>query len=244
MSRSSADKRDIYYRLCKSEGYRARSAYKLLHLDEEFSLFRGVKTACDFCAAPGSWSQVLTRKLRPKGALGVEDVQIVSVDLQPMAPLPHVTTLHADITVPSTVDLMLSHMNGRKADLIVCDGAPEVTGVHDLDAYLHGQLLIAVSAGPPLFSIRSRRYTLRKKRRELMLIYHHPRHPTAGIYTRPSSPRSSFHTHLQSLPPPNGPQRRNHDVSISVLFRSTGWNSSRFESRKEVCRWRMYRERI
>ncbi len=50
MSRSSVDKRDVYYRLCKSSGYRARSAYKLLHLDEEFDLFTGVETACDLCA--------------------------------------------------------------------------------------------------------------------------------------------------------------------------------------------------
>jgi hypothetical protein len=47
----------------KSSGYRARSAFKLLHLDEQFDLFRGVEIACDLCAAPGSWSQVLSRKL-------------------------------------------------------------------------------------------------------------------------------------------------------------------------------------
>lgn len=62
-SKSSIDKRDIYYRLTKSTGYRARSAWKLLHLDEEFELFGGVETAVDLCAAPGSWSQVLSEKL-------------------------------------------------------------------------------------------------------------------------------------------------------------------------------------
>lgn len=62
-SRSSLDKRDIYYRLHKSAGYRARSAYKLLHLDEEFDLFGSVKTVVDLCAAPGSWSQVVGEKL-------------------------------------------------------------------------------------------------------------------------------------------------------------------------------------
>ena len=63
-SKSSVDHRDVYYRLGKSAGYRARSAYKLLHLDEEFDLFAGVETAVDLCAAPGSWSQVLGQKLR------------------------------------------------------------------------------------------------------------------------------------------------------------------------------------
>jgi hypothetical protein len=63
-SKSSIDKRDVYYRKTKSSNYRARSAFKLLHLDEEFDLFNGVETAVDLCAAPGSWSQVLGQKLR------------------------------------------------------------------------------------------------------------------------------------------------------------------------------------
>lgn len=63
-SKSSIDKRDVYYRKTKSSNYRARSAFKLLHLDEEFDLFDGVETAVDLCAAPGSWSQVLGQKLR------------------------------------------------------------------------------------------------------------------------------------------------------------------------------------
>jgi hypothetical protein len=63
-SKSSIDKRDVYYRKTKSSNYRARSAFKLLHLDEDFDLFNGVETAVDLCAAPGSWSQVLGQKLR------------------------------------------------------------------------------------------------------------------------------------------------------------------------------------
>ncbi|BEJ12474.1 hypothetical protein CspHIS471_0209340 [Cutaneotrichosporon sp. HIS471] len=140
-SKSSVDKRDVYYRKGKSDGYRARSAYKLLHLDEEFDLFRGVSTAVDLCAAPGSWSQVLGKRLRPGTAAG--ENRIVSIDLQPMAPLSGITTLQADITVPNTVPLVLDALGDRKADLVICDGAPDVTGVHDLDAYLHSQLILA-----------------------------------------------------------------------------------------------------
>lgn len=62
-SKSSLDKRDIYYRLGKSAGYRARSAWKLIHLDEEFGLFDSVGTVVDLCAAPGSWSQVVGERL-------------------------------------------------------------------------------------------------------------------------------------------------------------------------------------
>ncbi|GMK59928.1 hypothetical protein CspeluHIS016_0901450 [Cutaneotrichosporon spelunceum] len=140
-SKSSVDKRDVYYRKGKSDGYRARSAYKLLHLDEEFDLFRGASTAVDLCAAPGSWSQVLGKRLRPGTAAG--ENRVVSIDLQPMAPLAGITTLQADITIPSTVPLVLDALGGRKADLVICDGAPDVTGVHDLDAYLHSQLILA-----------------------------------------------------------------------------------------------------
>ncbi|OXG37176.1 tRNA (cytidine32/guanosine34-2'-O)-methyltransferase [Cryptococcus neoformans Bt15] len=142
-SKSSIDHRDVYYRKGKSAGYRARSAYKLLHLDEEFDLFTNVCTAVDLCAAPGSWSQVLGQKLKPKSKQGGEGTRVVSCDLQPMAPLPNITTLQTDITLPSTIPLVLDALGGRKADLVVCDGAPDVTGVHDLDAYLHSQLLLA-----------------------------------------------------------------------------------------------------
>src|ERR1700712_4583820 len=63
MGKSSKDKRDAYYRLAKEQGWRARSAFKLLQMDEEFNLFDGVTRVVDLCAAPGSWSQVLSRVL-------------------------------------------------------------------------------------------------------------------------------------------------------------------------------------
>ncbi|XP_043076654.1 putative tRNA (cytidine(32)/guanosine(34)-2'-O)-methyltransferase [Puntigrus tetrazona] len=141
MGRSSKDKRDIYYRLAKEEGWRARSAFKLLQLDEEFNLFKGVSRAVDLCAAPGSWSQVLSRKLRVKDKS--EDVKIVAVDLQAMAPLPGVTQIQGDITKISTAQEIIRHFAGQSADLVVCDGAPDVTGLHDVDEYIQAQLLLA-----------------------------------------------------------------------------------------------------
>ena len=64
MGKCSKDQRDIYYRLAKEEGYRARSAYKLLHLNSEFQFFtHNVSRVVDLCAAPGSWSQVLAKSL-------------------------------------------------------------------------------------------------------------------------------------------------------------------------------------
>ncbi|KAL0469838.1 uridine-2'-O--methyltransferase [Neurospora intermedia] len=197
MGKSSKDKRDAYYRLAKEQGWRARSAFKLLQLDEEFNLFENVTRVVDLCAAPGSWSQVLSRVLIKGEKFGrcawqdreakfrqqmlnvfpekqhaqdevqkvqetqestpapKEQVKIVSIDLQPISPLPGIITLRADITHPATVPLLLkaldpdfdpSTMNQQAShpvDLVISDGAPDVTGLHDLDIYVQSQLLFA-----------------------------------------------------------------------------------------------------
>lgn len=195
MGKSSKDKRDAYYRLAKEQGWRARSAFKLLQLDEEFNLFDDVTRVVDLCAAPGSWSQVLSRVLikgEKIGRAGWEDkqareqialrshkpeeddtiatnhqqtehlssnkprkdVRIVSIDLQPMSPLEGITTLRADITHPSTIPLLLNALDpdtfnpnsvtaSHPVDLVISDGAPDVTGLHDLDTYVQSQLIWA-----------------------------------------------------------------------------------------------------
>ena len=147
MGKSSKDKRDIYYRKAKEEGWRARSAFKLLQIDESFDIFRDVTHVVDLCAAPGSWSQVLSRKLYlPALARGVpaeELPKIVAIDLQPMAPIEGVTTIQGDITSMDKVREVLSHFDGKYADLIVGDGAPDVTGLHDLDEFMQAQLILA-----------------------------------------------------------------------------------------------------
>jgi tRNA (cytidine32/guanosine34-2'-O)-methyltransferase len=142
MGKSSKDKRDIYYRLAKEEGWRARSAYKLLQIDETFGIFEGVHRAVDLCAAPGSWSQVLARKLLE---LNNDDgtTKIVAVDLQAMAPLPGVIQIQGDITKASTAQEIIGHFEGELADIVVCDGAPDVTGLHDIDEYIQSQLLLS-----------------------------------------------------------------------------------------------------
>ena len=199
MGKSSKDKRDAYYRLAKEQSWRARSAFKLLHLDEEFDLLSpDVARVVDLCAAPGSWSQVLSRILikgeclgrraweaktrreqkaidqgleRLKGSdQGTEntheeeedvgdlrprkDVKIVAVDLQPIARLEGITTLIADITHPTTIPRILKALDPdsndegpstgtHPVDLVISDGAPDVTGLHDLDIYIQSQLLFS-----------------------------------------------------------------------------------------------------
>ena len=98
MGKTAKDKRDIYYRNAKEEGYRARSAYKLLQVDMTFDLFQGVSRVVDLCAAPGSWSQVITKRLAEKGVKILEANHVVSVDLFEMAEIDGSVTIQGDIT--------------------------------------------------------------------------------------------------------------------------------------------------
>lgn len=160
MGKTSKDKRDIYYRQAKEEGWRARSAFKLLQIDQVFnilegkpdapvrsvrhyfSLSAGVTRVVDLCAAPGSWSQVLSKRLYETSA-DKDSVKIVAVDLQAMAPLAGVKQLQGDITKLSTAQEIIAYFDDEKAQLVVCDGAPDVTGLHDIDEYIQAQLLLA-----------------------------------------------------------------------------------------------------
>jgi len=144
MGKASKDKRDIYYRKAKEEGWRARSAFKLLQIHEQYGILNGVKRAVDLCAAPGSWSQVLSRELYDKrDPSDTSEVKIVAVDLQDMAPLPGVTQLKGDITKRTIADQIISHFDGNYADIVLSDGAPDVTGLHDVDEYVQAQLILA-----------------------------------------------------------------------------------------------------
>eukprot|EP01087_Luapelamoeba_hula_P005938 TRINITY_DN1600_c0_g1_i2.p2 TRINITY_DN1600_c0_g1~~TRINITY_DN1600_c0_g1_i2.p2 ORF type:complete len:137 (+),score=32.95 TRINITY_DN1600_c0_g1_i2:78-488(+) len=129
MGKTSKDKRDIYYRKAKEEGWRARSAFKLLQLEEEFHIFQGVERAVDLCAAPGSWSQVLSKQLyksaSERGEEKKDPIKLVAVDLQEMAPLEGVIQIKGDITKLETVQQIVGHFDGKLADLVVCDGAPD-----------------------------------------------------------------------------------------------------------------------
>lgn len=146
MGRFLKDKADTYYRQAKVLGFRARSAFKLLQLDTEFGIFAGVERAVDLCAAPGSWSQVLAQQLYggappPPGAGGA--ASIVAVDLQQMAPIDGVVQLQGDITSRATVEAITTLFRGGLADLVICDGAPDVTGLHDIDVFMQTQLMLA-----------------------------------------------------------------------------------------------------
>ena len=142
MGKSSKDKRDIYYRLAKEQGWRARSAFKLLQIQEKIDIFHDVKRVVDLCAAPGSWSQVLSQRIyEPRKADPA--VKIIAVDLQPMTALEGVVQLQGDITDRETADNIIAQFHGELADLVVCDGAPDVIGLLDFDEYVQHQLVLS-----------------------------------------------------------------------------------------------------
>lgn len=139
MGLDADDKRDTYYRLAKKNGYRARSAYKLIHIDDEYGVFDGTTGVVDLCAAPGSWSQHAARRIAAQG----RTPKIVSVDVQDIAPIPGVTCLKDDITSDSCATSILEMFGGPNVDLVMCDGAPDITGLHDIDEYLQVELLVS-----------------------------------------------------------------------------------------------------
>jgi 23S rRNA (uridine2552-2'-O)-methyltransferase len=117
------DQRDHYYRLAKEEGFRARSAYKLLQINEKFHIIKREDSIVDLGAAPGGWLQVAAK---------LSGGKIVGVDLESIAAIPGVKTFQADITAESTVDLVKDALGGD-ADVVICDAAPNLTGAWDMD---------------------------------------------------------------------------------------------------------------
>jgi 23S rRNA (uridine2552-2'-O)-methyltransferase len=115
---------DRYFLQAKKEGYRARSAYKLLEINDKFHLIRPGACILDLGAAPGSWSQVAAN-------LG-KAAKIVAVDLQPMQPLPGVQTIQADITSAGTI-AKIEDVLPEGADLVLSDVAPAASGVRFVD---------------------------------------------------------------------------------------------------------------
>lgn len=137
-----AEKRDPYYRRAKEQGFRARSAFKLQQVDEVFDVLGPhVRRVVDLCSAPGSWSQVLAQRL--VAGAGGDGVRVVAVDLQAMAPIDGVSFVQGDITSRATAERVTSLFAGAAADVVVCDGAPDVTGLHDVDEFLQWQLLVS-----------------------------------------------------------------------------------------------------
>ena len=130
---------DAWSRKAAAEGYRARSVYKLKELDEKYRLIKPGMTVLDLGAAPGSWSQYVSGKLKVEN--GKRNGRIIAIDLQEIEPIEGVETIVADITDSSTLNSQLSTLN---CDLILSDLAPKTSGRKDVDQWKSIELSQAV----------------------------------------------------------------------------------------------------
>jgi len=117
---------DPYVREAQAKGYRSRAAFKLIELAERDRLLRPGMTVVDLGAAPGSWSQVLRERLGPAG-------RIVAVDLLAMEPLPGITFVQGDFRDEGTLRAVAEAVGRRKADLVLSDLAPNISGIESAD---------------------------------------------------------------------------------------------------------------
>ena len=124
-------KKDIYVRQSKVDGYRARSVYKLIEIDEKFKIFKGDMFVIDIGAAPGSWSQYVSKV--------VKNGKLISIDLKEMDEIKNATLIKGDFTDENIKNKIKNFLN-KKPDVIISDMAVNTTGIKDLDSLQTGEL--------------------------------------------------------------------------------------------------------
>jgi 23S rRNA (uridine2552-2'-O)-methyltransferase len=124
-------KRDIYVRQSQVDGYRARSAYKLIEINEKFKIFKNGISVIDLGASPGSWSQYIART--------VKSGRLVSIDLKGMEEIDNTIQIKGDFTEESSKDEIKGFFKS-KVDVVVSDMAVNTTGIKDIDAIYTGEL--------------------------------------------------------------------------------------------------------
>ena len=124
-------KRDTYVRQSKVDGYRARSAYKLIEIDEKFKIFKGGLLVIDIGAAPGSWSQYASKV--------VKNGKIISIDLKEMESIPNTIQIKGDFT-EDVIKQKIRDELPSNVDVVMSDMAINTTGIKDIDAIQTGEL--------------------------------------------------------------------------------------------------------
>jgi 23S rRNA (uridine2552-2'-O)-methyltransferase len=149
---------DEFVKRAQRDGYRARSAYKLIEIDDRDKLIRPGMTVVDLGAAPGSWSQVVMQRMQGRG-------RVFALDLLEMHPLAGVEFIQGDFTETAVLEQLQQRLGESRVDLVICDMAPNMSGISIVDqarvAYLAelalefslqwlqpgGNLLVKVFAG-------------------------------------------------------------------------------------------------
>ena len=117
---------DPYVRQAQKDGYRSRSAYKLIQLNEKDRLIRPGMLIVDLGSAPGGWSQVAGRLVGARG-------RVVATDILPMDSLPNVEFIQGDFTEEAVLERVLEALGGNQPDLVICDIAPNISGIDSAD---------------------------------------------------------------------------------------------------------------
>jgi 23S rRNA (uridine2552-2'-O)-methyltransferase len=131
---------DPYVRQAQKEGYRARAAFKLQEIDEQFKLFRPGQRVVDLGSTPGAWSQYLRRRFAPKqagqggAAVGALNGRLIALDLLPMEPIEGVDFIQGDFREQEVLDRLEELVGGQPLDVVVSDMAPNLSGISDTDA--------------------------------------------------------------------------------------------------------------
>ena len=126
---------DPYVKLAQKEGFRARAAYKLKEIDETLGLIKPGQVLVDLGSAPGAWSQYLRRRLSPHGAaMGELQGPIIAMDLLPMEPIEGVQFLQGDLREDAVLEALALALDGRQADVVVSDMAPNLSGLPAVDS--------------------------------------------------------------------------------------------------------------
>ena len=134
-TKKAKNRLDKYYYLAKEHNYRSRAAFKLIQLNAKHHFLESANILLDLCAAPGGWCQVAS-KLMP-----IEST-IIGVDLDPIKPIPNVTTYQADITTERCRTLIQNQIKHLKVDVVLNDGAPNVGGQWSKDSFSQTELVL------------------------------------------------------------------------------------------------------
>ena len=118
--------KDPYVQMARRDGWRSRAVYKLEQLAVREKLLRPDMTCIDLGAAPGGWSQYVTERLKGR-------VRIIALDVLPMDSLPSVEFIQGDFTEDHVFEQLLACLDGAKADLVMSDMAPNITGTKAVD---------------------------------------------------------------------------------------------------------------
>ena len=124
-------RRDTYVRQSKVDGYRARSAYKLIEINEKFKIFKGGMKVIDIGAAPGSWSQYASKV--------VKNGKIVSIDLKEMEKIKNTIQIKGDFTEIDIQNRIKDNLD-EAADVVMSDMAVNTTGIKNVDSIQTGEL--------------------------------------------------------------------------------------------------------